>query len=258
MGIVNITPDSFYDGGKSFSETDAVLQCGKMVDEGAAIIDIGAMSSRPGSSIISSDEELQRLLPVLKLLIKNFQEVVFSIDTLHAKVAAAALEAGAHIINDISAGTYDSSMLGVVAQYKAPMVMMHMQGLPEFMQNDPNYENAVAEIYGYLAERIAAARAAGIKDVIIDPGFGFGKTLAHNFELLRDLQFFNNLNCPILVGLSRKGMITKTLGNSSAEALNGTTVLNTVSLMRGAKILRVHDVKAAKEAIQLINRLNEK
>ena len=252
MGILNITPDSFYDGGQFQEPLAAAQQVEKMLQEGAAYIDIGAMSSRPGSDILNPDEELKRLLPVLDYLLKQFPTACFSVDTLHSKVAEVVLAKGVTLINDISAGQEDPNMMAVVSRYKATYVMMHMQGLPKNMQDHPSYENPVQELLHFFSGKIEQAKEAGIDNIIIDPGFGFGKTIAHNYEILKQLKAFQTFNLPLLVGISRKSMIYKPLGLSPEEALNGTTVLHTKALLEGAQILRVHDVKAAKECIDLV------
>ena len=256
MGILNITPDSFFDGGRFNSIETAINQAQKMLQEGAGIIDLGAASSKPGSGLISSNEECDRLLPVLKELILQFPQAIFSIDTYNSATASAALNAGAHIINDISAGTIDKEMLAVVGASKAPYIMMHMQGVPESMQDQPQYDFIVSEIKQYFALKIEEAYAAGITDIVLDPGFGFGKTVAHNFEILKYLEAFKTLNLPVLAGLSRKSMIYKTLQTTPENALNGTSVLHTIALSKGAQILRVHDVAPAVECIRLMEALN--
>jgi len=257
MGILNVTPDSFFDGGR-YTGGDAVLeQAEKMLNEGADILDIGGMSSRPGAQIISEEEELKRVLPHIKNLVNRFSEAVISVDSIRAKVADECLQVGAHIINDISAARFDNAMISVVAKHKVPFVLMHMQGMPDTMQQNPHYENVTTEVMDFFAKRIATCRAAGIIDLILDPGFGFGKTIMHNYTLLRNLSYFKNLNLPVLAGLSRKGMIYKPLGIGVEEALNGTTTANTIALMNGANILRVHDVKETKEAVKLVQMLKQ-
>lgn len=257
MGILNITPDSFYDGGKYLNEEALIKQVEKMLNDGADIVDVGGMSSRPGAEIISAEEEIKRVLPVVQNIIKNFPEAIVSIDTLHSKTADICLKEGVHIINDITGGRYDEQMLTVVAKHKAPFIIMHMQGLPGTMQQNPTYQNVVNEIMDFFAERIAACKEAGILDLILDSGFGFGKTIEHNYTLLRNHQLFSTFHRPMLAGVSRKGMITKLLDIKASEALNGTTVLNTVALMNGASLLRVHDVKEAKEAVRLFSALTD-
>ena len=251
MGILNLTPDSFYDGGVHNEINKIEDHVNKMVNDGMDILDIGGYSSKPGAKNISVDEELSRVIPILKHIRKIFPELVISIDTFRSKIASASLNEGADIINDISAGTLDKNMMSVVAKNNCPYILMHMQGNPQNMQNDPSYENVTLEIIQYLAQRIKIAYDNNIVDIIVDPGFGFGKTLEHNFEILNNLEKFNVLDTPILAGFSRKSMIYKTLKTSSEKALNGTSSLNTIALTKGAKILRVHDVKEAKECIIL-------
>ena len=251
MGILNLTPDSFYDGGVHNEINKIEDHVNKMVNDGMDILDIGGYSSKPGAKNISVDEELSRVIPILKHIRKIFPELVISIDTFRSKIASASLNEGADIINDISGGTLDKNMMSIVAKNNCPYILMHMQGNPQNMQNDPSYENVTLEIIQYLAQRIKIAHDNNIIDIIVDPGFGFGKTLEHNFEILNNLDKFNVLDTPILAGFSRKSMIYKTLKTSSKKALNGTSSLNTIALMKGAKILRVHDVKEAKECIIL-------
>ena len=256
MGIINITPDSFYQGSRFLSKKEILHQAEKMIDEGADILDIGGQSTRPGSEQISADEELKRVIGNIEAVHKNFPDVIISIDTYYSKVANDAVNAGAGIVNDISAGNMDVEMLGIVAALKVPYVAMHMKGTPQTMQKDPVYENVVRETLDFFISKKDECKKAGIHDVIIDPGFGFGKTIAHNFQLLKDLSVFKMLDAPILIGLSRKSTVYKTLGVGVEEALNGTTVLNTIALMNGATILRVHDVKEAKEAVKLWRMVN--
>jgi dihydropteroate synthase len=252
MGILNITPDSFYDGGRYLNETAIVLKVSSMLEEGADLVDVGAYSSRPGASGISPEEEKSRLKMALGFIRQEFPEVLISIDTFRADIAEYAIgEFGAGMINDISAGRYDDQMLTVAGKSKVPVILMHMQGDPQTMQNKPEYKDIVKELLVFFAERIAAAKLAGVKDVIIDPGFGFGKTVHHNFQLLRELSLFSLLEMPVMVGLSRKSMVYKPINASPEEALNGTTVLNTLALSNGAQILRVHDVKEAVQAVKL-------
>lgn len=251
MGILNLTPDSFFDGGKYDSDAAILKQVEQMLHDGADIIDIGGMSSRPGATIISAEEELQRVLPHVQAIVKQFPQAIISIDTIHAKTADETLQAGAHIINDISAGRYDAAMLSTVAQYKAPYIMMHMQGMPADMQQNPEYDNVLTEVIEFTRQRVAVCMAAGIIDVIIDPGFGFGKTVEHNYKLLRNMRSFEMFSLPILAGVSRKSMICKVLGVNPDKALNGTTAVNTLALLNGAHILRVHDVKEAVEAVKI-------
>lgn len=251
MGIINVTPDSFYAGSRT-GLNGLVEKAGQMLEEGAAMLDIGGQSTRPGSDQISAEEEIQRVVPTIQTLFKHFPDALLSIDTYYASVAKAAIDAGAGIVNDISAGLMDEAMLSTVAALGAPYIAMHMKGTPATMQQDPAYENVAQEVLDYFIERIHACRNAGIKDIILDPGFGFGKTTAHNFELLHNMKLLHIPSLPLLAGVSRKGMIWRTLGITAEEALNGTTVLNTVALMKGAAILRVHDVKEAVECVRLV------
>ncbi|MGJ8658389.1 MAG: dihydropteroate synthase [Cellulophaga fucicola] len=255
MGILNLTPDSFYDGGSYKNEKSILLQVDKMLKDGATFIDVGAYSSRPNATNISVEEEISRIVPIVKLLIKEFPSILLSIDTFRSAVAKACLENGATLINDISAGSLDDEMMSVIAAYKVPYIMMHMRGTPSTMQQLTEYTDVTLDIKHYFAEKIAKARAKGIIDIIIDPGFGFAKTTAQNFTLLQNLDLFKSIDVPILAGLSRKSMIYKTLDTTAANALNGTTALNTIALTKGAGILRVHDVKEAVECIALTNAL---
>lgn len=255
MGILNLTPDSFFDGGSYNSVEAAHIQCDKMIREGTDFIDLGACSAKPGSEKVSEDEELKRLLPVLERLIQEFPETHFSIDTFRSKVAEETIERGAALINDISAGTLDSQMIPTVGKFQVPYIAMHMQGKPSTMQLNPAYTNVVDELVFFFSEKIKEARAAGINDIILDPGFGFGKTKAHNYEILKKLETFQCFDSPILAGVSRKSMIHKTLNIEAADALNGTTVLHTIALTKKAQLLRVHDVKEAKECIDLLEAL---
>ena len=251
MGILNATPDSFYEG-HLVKGNDGMLQLiKKMVEDGADIIDIGGQSTRPGSERITAKEEIKRVLPVIELVKNDFPETVISIDTYNSEVATAAVNAGATIINDISGGEMDNKMLDTAAGLQTPYVCMHMQGTPQTMQQHPVYNNVVADLLDYFSNKLQQCKKAGINDVIIDPGFGFGKTIEHNFTLLKNLHAFSIFNAPVLAGLSRKSSIYKTLNTTAEAALNGTTVLNTLALQNGAAILRVHDVKDAKEAIIL-------
>jgi len=251
MGIINITPDSFFEGSR-FMENAVILKVAeKMLNEGADILDLGAQSTRPGSERISADEELKRLMPSVEAIHAEFPDALLSIDTYHSKVAKQTIDAGAAIVNDISAGELDNEMMTTVAQLKVPYICMHMKGSPENMQSHANYDNLPLEILDYFIKKIDACKKAGIRDIILDPGFGFGKTISHNFELLKNLSTFKILDRPILTGISRKSTIYKTLGVSAAEALNGTTFLHAIALLNGANILRVHDVKEAKEAVKL-------
>ena len=255
MGILNLTENSFYDGGKYNSIKSATFQTKKMIEEGAFFIDIGVTSSKPGSETISSSEEIKILAPYLKHLLKEFPNTFFSIDTYNSEVAKMSLDLGVSMINDISGGDIDPNMYSIVSSYMVPYLMMHMKGLPKTMQNDPNYDDIVSEVIYFFSEKIRKARLSGIHDILIDPGFGFGKNINHNFNLLKNLSLLDSLKCPIAVGVSRKSMICKTLDCKPEQALNGTSVLNTLSLDRGAKILRVHDVKEAKECISLWTKL---
>jgi dihydropteroate synthase len=251
MGILNITPDSFYDGGKFKDNQKIKNHINKMINDGMDILDIGGYSSRPGASEVSISEELERVIPTLIFIKKNFKNLIISIDTFRSEVAKASLIEGADIINDISAGVFDSKMMDVISKFNCPYILMHMKGNPRNMQNSPKYKHTAVEIIQFLAERIKVARKKNIVDIIVDPGFGFGKTVEHNFEILNNLENFKALDAPLLTGFSRKSMIFKTLKTTSDEALNGTSSLNTIALMKGANILRVHDVKEAKECIIL-------
>ena len=255
MGILNLTPDSFYDGGSYKDEKSILLQVDKMLKDGATFIDVGAYSSRPNATNISVEEEISRIVPIVKLLIKEFPSILLSIDTFRSAVAKACLENGATLINYISAGSLDDEIMSVIAAYKVPYIMMHMRGTPSTMQQLTEYTDVTLDIKHYFAEKIAKARAKGIIEIIIDPGFGFAKTTAQNFTLLQNLDLFKSIDVPILAGLSRKSMIYKTLDTTAANALNGTTALNTIALTKGAGILRVHDVKEAVECIALTNAL---
>ncbi|WP_434037750.1 dihydropteroate synthase [Formosa sp. 4Alg 33] len=256
MGILNLTPDSFFDGGRYKNEQDIITQVENMLRDGATFIDVGAYSSKPNADHVSEAEERSRILPVVDLLIKTFPNLILSIDTFRSGIVKSCIEAGASIINDISAGQLDPLMLETVGKLKVPYIMMHMRGTPQNMQKQTDYNDLLKDILFYFSERIALARQYGITDIIVDPGFGFSKTREQNFELLNRLELLNITELPILVGVSRKSMIYKTLENTPQEALNGTTVLNTVSLQKGASILRVHDVKEAMECITLVTALN--
>jgi dihydropteroate synthase len=251
MGIINITPDSFYAGSR-YDELDAVLKLAEqMIRDGAAIIDIGGQSSRPGSQLLSAEEEIKRVLDPVAAIHHRFPETIISIDTFHAAVAKEVVAAGASVVNDISSGELDEKMIETVAALKTPYIAMHMKGTPQTMHLNPVYDNVVREVLDYFIQKLAVLHAAGIHDVIADPGFGFGKTISHNFQLLQQLEAFKILGRPVLAGLSRKSIVYKTLGLTAGEALNGTTVLNTIALQNGAGILRVHDVKEAVEAVKL-------
>jgi len=255
MGILNVTPDSFSDGGKYRSVDAALLQAKKMIAEGVDIIDVGGYSSRPGAAEVSIHEELDRVIPVLERLSIEL-DVVLSIDTFRAVVAKQAIEAGAHIVNDISAGDDDVTMIPTVAELGVPYIAMHKKGLPQSMQDNPQYGDVVAEVYDYLKQKKKQCVDAGIHDVILDLGYGFGKTLEHNYELLRRLTEFQEIGAPILTGVSRKSMIFRALGVNASEALNGTTFLHAYALQGGSSILRVHDVKEAVECVKLWKRVN--
>ena len=255
MGILNITPDSFFDGGKYKNESTIVTQVKKMLDEGATFIDVGAYSSRPGAKHISEEEELERVLPVIKLLINEFQNITISVDTFRSKVAESCINYGACIVNDISAGAMDASMFKTIASLQVPYIIMHMQGTPQNMQQNPFYEDIVKEGLYYFSKKINELRSLGINDIIADPGFGFGKTTEHNYKLLKHLDLFKNLEIPTLVGLSRKSMLYKPLEITAEKSLNATTTANTIALLKGANILRVHDVKEAVEAIKIVDLL---
>ncbi len=256
MGIINMTPDSFYAGSRTVVD-DVLHRAEKMMEEGADILDIGGQSTRPGSSQVNADEELTRVLPAVDAIHKRFPSQVLSIDSFYAKVVRETADAGISIVNDVSAGTMDESLLSEVARLKLPYVLMHTRGTPQTMQQHASYEDVVTEVFDFLSFRIASLTQSGIHDIIVDPGFGFAKTSEHNFKLVQQLAFFKNLDRPLMVGLSRKATIYKTLGITAAEALNGTTVMHTAALLNGASILRVHDVKEAKEAVQLVSALNQ-
>ena len=257
MGILNVTPDSFYAGSRTQTEDDIRRRCRQIMDEGAGIIDVGAYSSRPDAAHISAEEEMKRLDTGLRIVREEFPEAIVSVDTFRADVAERCVnEYGVDIINDISAGDMDERMFDTVARLQVPYIMMHMQGTPQTMQQAPHYDNVVKEVFLYLAERIHRLHDMGVNDLILDPGFGFGKTLEHNYTLMACLEeFVRTFDLPLLVGVSRKSMIYKLLGGTPADALNGTTVLNTIALMKGAHILRVHDVKEAVEAVRIVQSL---
>ena len=253
MGILNITTDSFFDGGKFLTKENIIKQAQKIEEEGAKIIDIGASSSRPGSTPVSEKIELERLLPAIKLVQKNTKNLKISIDTFRAKVAEECIKKGAHIINDISAGEKDLKMFETIIDLDVPYIMMHMQGDSKNMQVNPKYEDVNSDIISFFEQKVKYLNTKGFKKIIIDPGFGFGKTIEHNYEILKNLKRFKELNLPILAGLSRKSMIYNLLETSAEKALNGTSIANTISLLNGAKILRVHDVKQAVECIRIYN-----
>ena len=256
MGILNITPDSFYAGSRKQTEADILSRTRQILEEGASIIDIGAYSSRPNADHISPDDEMQRLRTALHLINRDFPDAVISIDTFRADVARMCVEEyGAAIINDISAGQMDEQMFTTIAQLGVPYIIMHMQGTPQDMQTNPHYENLLKEVFFYFSEKVQKLRDLGVKDIILDPGFGFGKTLEHNYQLMNHLEEFSVFDLPLLVGISRKSMIYKLLESTPEEALNGTSILNTIALLKGANFLRVHDVKAATEAIAIVQKM---
>lgn len=255
MGILNTTPDSFYDGGRHQHLDAALHQTEQMLSEGAAIIDVGGMSSRPGSRPVSIQEELQRVLPVIQGINERFPETFISIDTVHAETAREAVAAGACIVNDISAGRLTEGMYETVAELEVPYMLMHMQGSPETMQQRPQYEDVVQEVLDFMIAETGRLRAAGVKDILLDPGFGFGKTIEHNFQLLQNLHVLRILPYPVLAGISRKSMICRSLGIQPEEALNGTTALHMVALQQGALVLRVHDVAEAVQVVRLWEQL---
>jgi len=251
MGILNLTPDSFFDGGR-YTHTDSwIRQTEKMIHEGAAIIDLGAVSTRPGARIVEENEEIQRLIPAVELLAKRFPETVFSVDTYRSNVAKHAYDSGAGIINDISGGSLDANLMQTVAETGLPYVLMHMQGTPSTMQNNPLYSNVTSEVIQFFEQKLASLTNFGVNQVIIDPGFGFGKSIDHNYQLLKHLKAFKKFGCPVLVGISRKSMIYKLLDINPKEALIGTNALHMLALINGADILRVHDVKEAMQVIKL-------
>ncbi|MFV8326141.1 dihydropteroate synthase [Flavobacterium sp. ZS1P14] len=256
MGILNVTPNSFFDGGKYKNEKEILSQVEKMLIDGATFIDLGAYSSKPSAEFVSEKEEISRIVPAIDLILKSFPETIISIDTFRSEVAKASIESGAAIINDIAAGNLDEKMIEIIGKYNVPYIMMHMRGNPQTMQTLTNYDDIVKEIVFYFSERIAQARSFGINDLIIDPGFGFAKTLEQNYEVFQKMELFTILELPLLVGISRKSMISKVLNINTESALNGTTVLNTLALSKGAKILRVHDVKEAVQCVTLFNKIH--
>lgn len=253
MGILNVTPDSFFDGGKFDGIEASIKQVEQMLTDGAGIIDVGGYSSRPGADEVSELDEINRVIPVIEALVAKFPDLIISIDTFRSKVAELAVNAGASIINDISGGNADADMFTTVAKLQVPYILMHMQGDPKTMQTNPTYTNVVQEVHHFFSSQLQELRQLGVADVILDPGFGFGKTVAHNYQLLNALDEFELLGCPVLAGMSRKSMINKVLGTKPENALNGTTVVNTIALQKGAKILRVHDVKEAAEAVKIVS-----
>jgi dihydropteroate synthase len=256
MGIINVTPDSFFRQSRQMGLEAIVARAGQMLAEGADILDIGGQSTRPGADEVGAEAELERVLPAIDAIAAHYPEALISVDTFQAKVAQAAVAAGACMVNDVSGGLADDHMLETVGRLHVPYVCMHMRGTPKTMQSQTDYQDVLQEVMDYFIQRLETCRAAGIHDVIIDPGFGFAKTIQQNFDLLRRLEVFDILNVPLLAGISRKSTIYKTLGVSPEEALNGTTVLHTVALLKGAAILRVHDVKEAVEAVKLVGALN--
>lgn len=255
MGIINVTTNSFYDGGKTFSEREILVQAEKMLSEGAMFLDIGGYSTRPGAENISEVEEIRRVVEAIEIILKNFPETLISVDTFRSEIAKKAVEAGAALVNDVSGGTLDTEMYRTVAKLKVPYILMHMRGTPKTMAKLTDYKNVTIEVLKDLSEKIALARAEGINDIVADPGFGFAKTREQSFQLLSNLELFKNLEVPILAGVSRKSFIYKTLETSAENALNGTTSLNTIALLKGVSILRVHDVKEAVECVKLFENL---
>lgn len=255
MGIINITDDSFYKASRRLQLHDILATATTMIADGATILDIGGQSTRPGSKQISAAAEIAKVVPAIEAILKELPNAIISIDTYWSAVARAAVEAGAVIVNDISAGSIDAALIDTVAALNVPYVLMHMQGTPATMQQQPHYKNVTQEVLDFLIKKTGELRNSGINDIIIDPGFGFGKTIEHNFELLKNFSLFKMVECPVLLGLSRKATVYKTLNITPENALNGTTVLNTVGLLNGASILRVHDVKEAVEAVKLIARI---
>ncbi len=258
MGILNITPDSFFDGGNYNSEKDIIKQVKKMLKQGATFIDVGAYSSRPNAKHISEQDELKRILPVVKLLINKFPNILLSIDTFRSEVAKECIEAGACMINDISGGDYDNNMYKIIAKYQVPYVLMHMRGTPQNMQKNPEYDDLIKEITEYFITRVQELKILKARDIILDVGFGFGKTVKHNYTILKNLNHFSNLNYPILAGISRKSMLYKVLESKPSKMKNATSVANTIALINGASILRVHDVKEAMECIKIVHKTYNK
>jgi dihydropteroate synthase len=256
MGILNLTPDSFFDGGRNNNLKDALKKTEQILIEGAEIVDIGAYSSRPGAEHISEETESDRLIPVLRAIVNEFPDAILSIDTFRSEIARIAVNEGAGIINDISAGAMDPGMFKTIAELSVPYIMMHMKGTPQTMASKNDYENITTEVCEYFASRIQVLKNSGVKDLIVDPGFGFAKNLEQNYELLANLEQLKSTGHPVLAALSRKSMIYKLLETDAEHALNGTTAANTIALMKGVSILRVHDVKAAIEALKIVNQLN--
>ena len=257
MGIINVTPDSFYDGGKTMVVSDILAQAEQMLKEGATLLDIGGYSSRPGADDVSEKEELDRVLPAVDAILKEFPDSLISIDTFRSNIASKVIDHGACMVNDISGGQMDEYMMSTVARLKVPYIAMHMRGTPQTMTQFTDYEQVTRDVLRYFSERIALANKSGINDLIADPGFGFSKTRAQNFTLMNELELFQRLEIPLLVGISRKSMIYKTLGTSAKEALNGTTALHGIALIKGANLLRVHDVSEAIECIRLVSELGD-
>lgn len=256
MGILNVTPDSFYAGCRMETETEITARAKQILDEGATIIDIGAYSSRPNAEHISAEEEMNRLRVGLEIINRNHPDAIVSVDTFRADVAEQCVkEYGVAMVNDIAAGEMDERMFQTIAELGVPYIIMHMQGTPQSMQQEPHYDNMLKEVFLYFAKKVQQLRDLGVKDIILDPGFGFGKTLEHNYELMDQLEEFRLFELPLLVGVSRKSMIYKLLGGNPQDALNGTTVLNTVALMKGTNILRVHDVREAVEAVRIVEKI---
>jgi len=256
MGILNVTPNSFFDGGKYKNQQEILSQVELMLAEGATFIDIGAYSSKPNADFVSVKEEIARIIPVVDLILKHFPKALLSIDTFRSEVAQLTIENGAALINDIAAGSLDDNIMAVVAKHNVPYIMMHMRGTPQTMQTLTDYEDIVKEILFYFSQKVHQARSLGINDLILDPGFGFAKTTDQNYEVFQKMELFQMLELPLLAGISRKSMVYKPLHSNASEALNGTTVLNTIALTKGVKILRVHDVKEALECITLFNKVN--
>ncbi|MCB0640742.1 MAG: dihydropteroate synthase [Phaeodactylibacter sp.] len=257
MGILNVTPDSFFDGGRYKDLEAAYAQAGQMLEHGATFIDVGGMSSRPGAELISIDEELERVIPVIEGLVQRFPEILISVDTIRAAVAREAVAAGAALVNDISAGRFDPDLYATVGALGVPYILMHMQGEPGTMQQQPHYDDVLQEVLDFFIAEVDRLREQGVKDILLDPGFGFGKTVAHNYQLLGRMHLFQILDLPILAGLSRKSMICKVLKVAPKDALNGTTALHMIALEQGAKILRVHDVQEAMQTVKLFKTLTE-
>ncbi len=256
MGILNVTPNSFFDGGKYKNQQEILSQVELMLAEGATFIDVGAYSSKPNADFVSVKEELARIIPVVDLILKHFPKALLSIDTFRSEVAQLTIENGAALINDVAAGSLDEQMMAVVAKHNVPYIMMHMRGTPQTMQTMTDYKDIVKEMLFYFSQKVHQARSLGINDLILDPGFGFAKTTDQNYEVLQKMELVQMLELPLLAGISRKSMVYKPLHSNASEALNGTTVLNTIALTKGSKILRVHDVKEAMECITLYNKLN--